>query len=112
MTPKLAKRLFDAQKACESAIEFCHGKTEKDYEKDLMLRSAVERQLEILGEALKMAMAEDLEFEGKIPEARRIVGIRNRIIHGYDCVDDEIIWDVVTRKLAPLAKILAKQLAG
>jgi len=70
----------------------------------------VERQLEILGEALNRALADEPTLEKRIPEARRIVGIRNRIIHGYDSVDDEIIWDVVSSKLRPLTETLKKEM--
>ena len=99
MKPVLKKRLLDAQRAAETASGFCQGKTLDQYRKDELLRSGVERQLEILGEALNRALAEEPGLEKKIPEARRIVGIRNRIIHGYDSVDDEIIWNVVSTKL-------------
>ena len=106
MKPVLKKRLLDAQRAAETASGFCQGKTFDQYRKDELLRSGVERQLEILGEALNRALAEEPGLEKRIPEARRIVGIRNRIIHGYDTVDDEIIWNVVSTKLKPLAEML------
>ena len=66
------------------------------------MRSAVERQLEILGEALGQAARADASLSDRIPELPRIVGLRNRIIHGYDSVDDEIVWDVVQTKITPL----------
>lgn len=109
MKPALQKRLLDAQKAAETACGFCQGKTLDQYRKDELLRSGVERQLEILGEALNRALADEPTLEKRIPEARRIVGIRNRIIHGYDSVDDEIIWDVVSSKLRPLTETLKKE---
>ena len=111
MKPALKKRLLDAQKAAETASGFCQGKALEQYRKDELLRSGVERQLEILGEALNRAMVEEPGLEKKIPEARRIVGIRNRIIHGYDTVDDEILWNVVSSKLQPLAALLAELVA-
>ena len=111
MEPALKKRLLDAQKAAETASGFCQGKTLEQYRKDELLRSGVERQLEILGEALNRALTDEPGLEKKIPEARRIVGIRNRIIHGYDTVDDEIIWNVVSSKLQPLAALLTELVA-
>ncbi len=66
-----------------------------DYERNLMLRSAVERQFEIIGEALNHAEIEQPELATLIPDLRRIVGLRNRIIHGYDSVDDQLLWQMV-----------------
>jgi uncharacterized protein with HEPN domain len=109
MKPSLRKRLIDAHRAAVTATGFCRGKTLQQYREDELLRSAVERQLEILGEALNRALGEEPALEIKIPEARRIVGIRNRIIHGYDSVDDEILWDVVSTKLGPLVDLLVKE---
>lgn len=60
-----------------------------------MLRSAVERQLEIVGEALGQAAHDDDSVADKIPALPRIVALRNRVIHGYDSVDNEIVWDIV-----------------
>ena len=110
MRPALLKRLVDAEKAARTAVSFCRGKTFEQYTKDEILRSAVERQLEILGEALNRALVDESSLEKRIPEARRIVGIRNRIIHGYDSVDDEILWDVVRTKLEPLAELLQREM--
>ena len=56
-----------------------------------MLRSAVERQFEIIGEALNQAEIEQPDLTMLIPDLRRIVGLRNRIIHGYDSVDDQLL---------------------
>ena len=111
MRPALLKRLVDAEKAAQTAVSFCKEKTFEQYTKDEILRSAVERQLEILGEALNRALVDESSLEKRIPEARRIVGIRNRIIHGYDSVDDEILWDVVRTKLEPLAELLKREMA-
>jgi uncharacterized protein with HEPN domain len=68
-----------------------------------MLRSAVERQLEIVGEALGHAADEEEALEDDIPAIPRIVSLRNRVIHGYDTVDDEIIWDIVQNNVPTLS---------
>ena len=67
-----------------------------------LLRSAVERQLEIVGESLGIAAKEDDTLLEMIPDLPRIVGLRNRLIHGYDTVDPELVWDVVQTKIPPL----------
>src|SRR4029453_15187540 len=101
MTNEAKKRLLDAVSACEAIAEFIAGKDFSLYERDL-LRSAVERQFEIIGEALNKAGTVEPSLASQIPEFHRIIGLRNRLIHGYDNVDDEILWDVVQSKLAPL----------
>jgi uncharacterized protein with HEPN domain len=72
-----------------------------------LLRSAVERQFEIIGEALGKAGALDLQVSTTATDLPRIVGLRNRLIHGYDSVDDEIIWDIIQSKILPLIERLA-----
>ena len=95
MTDEVRKRLLDALRACDSIQEFVSGVDFGAYQDDLLLRSAVERQLEIVGEALGQAANEDEKLEELIPAIPRIVALRNRVIHGYDSVDDEIVWDIV-----------------
>lgn len=67
------------------------------YKNDLRTKRAVERNIEILGEAISRIMAKDATIE--ITNARKIVDTRNRIIHGYDSVSDEIIWSIVINHL-------------
>jgi uncharacterized protein with HEPN domain len=81
------------------------------YERDSMVRDAVERRLGIIGEALKRAMDFEPELVEQVPELRQIVGLRNRVIHGYDAMDDEIVWDVVQNKI-PLLRVRVEELLG
>jgi len=67
-----------------------------------MLRRAIERELEIIGEALNRI--EKLNPTINITSKKQIINMRNRVIHGYDKIDDEIIWGVLVRHL-PLLKI-------
>lgn len=89
MTNEVKKRLLDAVNACEAIAEFVAGKDFAAYENDHLLRSAVERQFEIIGEALNKAGAVEAAVAAQIPEFQRIIGLRHRLIHGYDNVDDE-----------------------
>jgi uncharacterized protein with HEPN domain len=111
MTKTATKRPFDALRACEAIAEFVAEKEFSDYESNNLLRSAVERQFEIIGEALNKAASLDPSLVDCLPELNRIVGLRNRLIHGYDNVDDEILWDVVQSKLGPLAARISAVLA-
>ena len=92
MTDRTPKLLVDALGAIESAQEFMAGCGLADYVVDKMRRSAVERQLEILGEACsRLAKLEPALIES-VTNLKLAIDLRNRIIHGYDAVDDEIIY--------------------
>jgi uncharacterized protein with HEPN domain len=72
----------------------------KIYMADKVLRRSVERELEIIGEATNRIMRTDPSFV--IENARKIVATRNRVIHGYDKIEDETIWAIATRQLPAL----------
>jgi uncharacterized protein with HEPN domain len=74
-----------------------------DYDADAMLRSAVERQFEITGEAVKRVAKLDPAIFAGIPETSRIIAFRNILIHGYDVVDNQVVWDVIKYKLPQLS---------
>ncbi len=69
-----------------------------------MLRSAVERQFEIIGEALNRLGRFDEATASRISERKRIVAFRNILIHGYDLVDEQVVWDVVQKDLRGLRR--------
>jgi len=71
------------------------------YQKDLRTKRAVERNIEIIGEALNRVLRHDETVT--ITNSRKIVDTRNRIIHGYDAVSDEVVWGVVIKHL-PILK--------
>lgn len=75
----------------ERPIEF------STYQNDLRTKRAVERNIEILGEAMNRILKKDDSIE--ITNSRKLVDVRNRIIHGYDSVSDEIIWGIVVKSL-------------
>lgn len=84
--------LADVLAASEAIQEFVRGETLATYVADHKLRSAVERQFEIIGEALNQGRAADSELIDSVSHARAIIGFRNQLIHGYALVDDEIVW--------------------
>jgi uncharacterized protein with HEPN domain len=69
-----------------------------------MLRAAVEREFEIIGEALAQLARLDAAIAARITDHRRIISFRNLLIHGYADVDDRLVWDVVETKLAVLQR--------
>ena len=74
----------------------------QDYSSDVKTKRAVERNLEIIGEAVNRISKKDENIE--ITDKRKIISIRNRIIHGYDQVSDELIWSIITQYLPVLEK--------
>ena len=93
------KYLYDIAQAAKLAIGFIAGKTFADYNTDIMLRSAVERQLEIVGEALAQLARTDPATASRIDEYQRIIAFRNILIHGYAEIDHRIVWNVLELKL-------------
>lgn len=90
---------MEAIEAIERFIENC---TLDHYLDDELIQSAVERKFEIIGEALKRALEADPSVLVIIPDVRRIVGTRNRIIHVYEAVDQLILWDSIQNDLPGL----------
>ena len=102
MQPDARKYLFDIQQAAELIARFTADRGFDDYLADPMLRSAVERQFEIIGEAMTQLSKLDATLAARISEHRRIITFRNILIHGYAQVDNRLVWDVVETKLSVL----------
>jgi len=98
--------LHDAIKACEQIAAFTSGVNLKSFLADAKTRSAVERQFEIIGEALNRLKRSDETLLAGIHDAHAIIGFRNVIAHGYDVVDDKIVWDTVQRNIPALLEQL------
>lgn len=96
------KCLEDARQAAELILQFTTGKSFADYDSDALLRSAVERQFEIIGEAVNRLSRIDPTIVAALPDTPRIVAFRNILIHGYDVVDNHVVWDVIQFNLVPL----------
>ncbi len=98
------KYLYDIQRAVALLTEFTAGKAFADYARDAMRCAAVEREFEIIGEALAQLAKSDAEVAARISEHRRIIAFRNILIHGYAGVDDRLVWAVVETKLPALSR--------
>lgn len=101
------KYLYDIRQAADLVSAFTAGKRFEDYQAETMLRSAVERQFEIIGEALAQLSRLDETLVARISEYRRIIAFRNILIHGYAQVDDRIVWDIIETKLPVLRREIA-----
>ena len=102
MNEKILKYLYDIEFAIEEIDSYFVNREKRfdEYSKDTILKRAIERDLEIVGEAINRILAVESDFP--IKNARRIVGLRNQIIHGYDSVSDENIWGIIINHLPQL----------
>jgi|DewCreStandDraft_1066081.scaffolds.fasta_scaffold01313_31 uncharacterized protein with HEPN domain len=91
--------LYDIVSASKLIFQFVQGKSLEDYQSDPLLRSAVERQLQIVGEAFAQLAKTAPEIAEQFPEQRSIIGFRNVLVHAYADVDDLLVWDIVQSKL-------------
>jgi uncharacterized protein with HEPN domain len=98
------KYLYDIQQAAALLAQFTAGKKFADYAGDAMLRAAVERKFEIIGEALAQLVKLDPGLATRISQHRSIIDFRNILIHGYADVDDRVVWDVLETKLPALSR--------
>jgi uncharacterized protein with HEPN domain len=94
--------LWDVIEAANDITQFVEGATADDYSRNPMLKAAVERKLEIIGEALGQASHYFPEIAVRITNCQQIVAFRNRLIHGYSVVSDALVWDVIENDLPNL----------
>lgn len=104
------KHLREIQLAAERVERFTRGKQLEQYLADELLRSAVERQFTIIGEALARLDNDAPELAAAIPERGSILSFRNILIHGDATVDERIGWGVVENYLPPLASAVGRLL--
>ena len=104
MNDETRKNLIDILQAAEEIQNFVCGMDFKAYQNNPVTKRAIERDFEIIGEALNRIKSTDNELLEKISEHRRIIGFRNILIHGYDIVDETIVWQAVTNHLPILVK--------
>ena len=100
------KYLADMASAIQRIERFVEGQGFAEYQADELLRSGVERQFEIIGEALTQLQKIAPEVAEQIPEYQRIIAFRNLLIHAYGEVDDRIVWGIVEGKLAALKEAI------
>ena len=104
MNDETRKNLIDVLQAGEEIQDFVRGMDRKAYGSSPVTQRAVERDFEIIGEALNRIKNTDDELIRKISEHHRIIGFRNILIHGYDVVDEGIVWQAVTKHLPILLR--------
>jgi len=102
MNERILKSLYDIKIAIDEIDQFFIGTDKRfdEYRDNILLKRAVERNLEIMGEAINRILK--LEPDYPIINAKRIVGLRNHIIHSYDNISDENIWGIIINHLPKL----------
>ena len=112
MQPEIRACLHDVLQAIEETESFFAGQPLDftRYQQDVRTRRATERNLEIMGEAVGRILKFDPAFQ--LSNARQIIATRNRIIHGYDSVSEEMVWSIVVRHLPQLKQEVTALLAA
>jgi len=94
----------DILRAIQEIETFCHGKTFSDFQQERGLQLIVERELEIIGEALARLRRDHPNLADQIQDIHKIVGLRNVLVHGYDVLEHAILWDIVENKTSALKR--------
>ena len=103
MKLEIKKCLFDINTSIDSIYEYLDGERNFfEYQRNKLLRRGIEREIEIIGEAMNRIIRIDPNFI--IENSRQIIDTRNWVIHGYDKVDDVIIWGIISIHLPKLKK--------
>lgn len=103
--------LLDALEAARAVEMFMTGRTRDEYDRDRLLRSAVDREFEIVGEALNRLRRDDPAVAERVPNVAEIIGFRNVLIHGYDIVDRDAVWKAITVEVPVLEASITVLLA-
>jgi len=93
----------------KEAVAMAQGRVRADLDADRKLNLSLVRLLEIVGEAAARVTTEERKLYSDIPWPE-VIGLRNRLIHGYDSVDFDILWKIVCDDLPPLITTLQKAL--
>ena len=102
MQPKTPKLLEDIRDAAAFIGEAVRGKTLQQYRSERLLRQAIERNFEIIGEAINRLAQLDPGTAARITKQRQIIDFRNVLIHGYDLIDHRIVWSTIEEEVPVL----------
>lgn len=102
MPHKPSVLLEDIRHAAQRITDFTAGRSLSNYETDDLLRNAVERLFTIIGEALNRLEKVDLSLAQKIGDYRDIIGFRNVLVHGYEVIDHQVVWESIQVDLPKL----------
>lgn len=100
------KLLYDVDRAAQRILKFVSGKTKNEYHTDILVQSAVERQFEIIGEATNRLSKANPVLANQINRYPQIISFRNQLIHGYDTISNNTVWDIIQIDLPALRQNL------
>ena len=103
--------LEDVRHAAQQIQSFAAGRSLADYQKDELLRAGIERFFIIIGEALSRLEKVDPSLLNQIADHRKIIGFRNVLVHGYEVIDDQVVWQTIQNHLPVLKDQVEKLLA-
>ena len=112
MRDEVLKHLHDIRDAASAIARFVQGKTFDDYVRDDLLRSAVERKFEIVGEGLRRLRTDDPAVLAEIRDSRAVISFRNILAHGYDSIDDRIVWGIIEEDIEGLRADVDRLIEG
>jgi len=110
MKKEIKKYLFDIMSSAEEINSYTNNFTFTDYSSNKLVQRAVERNFEIIGEALNAIKYNYSDLINKISDYQRIIGFRNILIHGYSEIDEKIVWDAIQKHLPILIKEISPHL--
>ena len=99
--------LWDMRDAADAIVSFTAGMDSAGFAESELVRSAVERKFEIIGEALNQLSKHDPALARRVPDFRDIISFRNLLIHGYTLVNQDEVWDAVQTSLPRLRSVIA-----
>jgi uncharacterized protein with HEPN domain len=108
MSPEPKKYLVDIEFAISLINNFVSDQSFEQYHFDLKTKSAVERQLGIIGETVNKYAQTSTEH---LDNSKKIISLRNRLIHAYDSTEDEIVWAIIKRHLPKLMEEVKEKLS-
>jgi uncharacterized protein with HEPN domain len=112
MTTEARKRLHDVRLAAEALCRFAAGKSVEDFKRDEILQAAVERKLATIGEAFVRLREAEPALAELFTDLPQIVGMRNRLVHGYDQLDLDVLWDATMNHIPKLLEQVRAALAS
>ncbi len=99
MNDRTLKHLYDIREAGRTIVAFVAGKTLAEYRADLLVRSAVERQFTIVGEAIGRLKRDDPATLASLTDVGPLIAFRNIVVHAYETIDDSTVWEIIERHL-------------
>jgi len=104
MLPKIPKYLDDIRDAAQFVLDLVRGRTLDDYRRDRVLRQTIERNFEVIGEAMNRIAKLEPDAAARIGDYPRIIAFRNVLTHGYDLIEDDRVWSVIQKELPALVE--------